>query len=137
MASSELPGLAPRTDPPENAQAPPTVDINDGVVVDVLSVTRGVEHVTFPPENGRPIVVRPTESASDSEVVKAVVEAARNLATQSHFPGVSEAATLVSILVNLVSDDHACSAEVESRVKRCRLVIMMLQRASLVIGKVR
>ena len=76
-------------------------------------------------------------SSGVSDVAKAVVEAAYNLALQCPFPGVCEAATLVSVLVNLVRDDQGNTAEMESKIKRCRLVILILQRAAMVLGKVR
>ena len=89
------------------------------------------------PANGGGAYGIVSSASSGGDVGKAVVEAARTLAVQSQFPGVSEAATLVSILVNLVLDDKRHAAEMESRVKRCRIVIMMLERAAMVLGQVR
>lgn len=137
-ASGEVGKSVQNPDPTEmSSQAAPARGIKEVAVVDVSSVVTRTGQETVPRNDAIPLVVGPTVSPTDNEVAKAVVEAARNLAMQFHFPGVSEAATLVSILVNLVSDDHTSFAEVESRVKRCRLVIMMLQRASMVLGKVR
>lgn len=73
----------------------------------------------------------------DVQVVDAIMEMASNLARQSHFPGVCEAATLVSTLVNLISHDRGSVAETESRLKRCSLLLSTLQRAATVLGKVR
>lgn len=86
-----------------------------------------------------PGIGRPTRrsSADGVDVVDAVVEAAHCLASHSAIPGVSEAARLVSILVNLVTDYRDCTSEVQWRVKRCRSIIFMLERAGEVLGKVR
>ena len=75
--------------------------------------------------------------ADGVRVVEAVVEAAHELATHSAIPGVSEAAGLVSILVRLVTDHRGGTSEVEWRVKRCRSIVFMLNRAGRVLGKVR
>ena len=73
----------------------------------------------------------------DVDVVDAVMEIASNLARQSHFPVVYEAATLVSTMVNLISHDRGSVAETESMLKRCRFLVMTLERAAMVLGKVR
>lgn len=70
-------------------------------------------------------------------VARAVMEAARDLAQQSPVLGISEAATLVSILVSLVSDSKHSDRESEARMKRCRSIVALLQRAGKVLGKVR
>lgn len=69
-------------------------------------------------------------------VSEAVLEAAQDLAQRSQILGVSEAATLVSILVKLVTDKRGNIAGVEWRVKRCRSIIIILQRAEKLLGKV-
>lgn len=104
--------------------------------VDATSI--GVRGETRPDTRRRALaeVGSPTSSGV-SDVAKAVVEAAYNLALQCPFPGVCEAATLVSVLVNLVRDEQATTEQMESKVKRCRLVILILQRAAMVLGKVR
>lgn len=76
-------------------------------------------------------------SSDGFDVVEAVVEAAHVLAGHSAIPGVSEAAKLVSILVKMVTDHRDGTREVEWRVKRCRAIIFMLDRAGKVLGKVR
>lgn len=86
-----------------------------------------------PPPPGEP---RPT-SQGGYDVAKAVLEIAHKLARQSQCPGVSEAATLVSTLVNLISDGRSSSADVDARLKKCRLLVTMLERAAMVLGKVR
>lgn len=70
-------------------------------------------------------------------VARAVMEAARDLAKCSPILGVSEAATLVSILIDLVSDSKYSDRESEARIKRCRSIVILLQRAGKVLGKVR
>lgn len=76
-------------------------------------------------------------TADRSDVVEAVVEAAHHLADHSAIPGVSEAAKLVSILVGLVTDYRGVTSEVEWKVRRCRSIVFMLERAGEVLGKVR
>lgn len=76
-------------------------------------------------------------SAGAIDVVDAVVEAGHHVASHSAIPGVCEAARLVSILVGLVTDYQDGSSEVEWRVKRCRSIIFMLERAGEVLAKVR
>ena len=71
------------------------------------------------------------------DVAKAILEAAHKIAQKSQFPGVCEAAMLVSTLVNMISDGRSSSADVDARLKKCRLLITMLERASTVLGKVR
>lgn len=67
----------------------------------------------------------------------AVAEAARDLALNCHIPGVAEVAAAVSILANLVTDNrdnaNKCTA---ASLKRCRSIVMLLQRAARVLGKV-
>lgn len=87
----------------------------------------------LPPPREEP---RPT-SGGGYDVAKAILEIAHKLARQSQCPGVSEAATLVSTLVNLISDGRSSSAEIDARLKKCRLLVAMLERAAMVLGKVR
>lgn len=84
-----------------------------------------------------PEVARRRPSGGGVGVARAVMEAARDLAQQSPILGVSEAATLVSILVDLVSDGRDSLGGGEERLKRCRSIVTLLQRASKVLGKVR
>ena len=87
--------------------------------------------------NAAPSVCDRSEHSGTSDVVLAVLEAADNLAHHSQFPGVAEAATLVKTLVTLISNDHGRIAEAEARLKRCHLLVVMLERAATVLGKVR
>lgn len=68
---------------------------------------------------------------------QAVAQAALELIDSSQIAGVSEAASLVCILVNLVKDSRAYSGSINWRVKRCRSIIDMLRKATMVLGKVR
>lgn len=68
-------------------------------------------------------------------LVDAVLEAAQELANNCQTPGISEAATVVSILVNLVSDSR--DSDSDARLRQCRAIITMLERAAKVVGKVR
>lgn len=65
----------------------------------------------------------------------AVMDAAQELANHCQTPGISEAATVVSILVNLVTDSR--DGESDARLRQCRAIVMMLERAAKVAGKVR
>lgn len=67
---------------------------------------------------------------------RAVLTAAQELAQHCQIPGVSEAATMVSILINLVSDSRDCTSRGDAGVKRCRSIVMILKRAAKVLGKV-
>lgn len=69
-------------------------------------------------------------------VVQAVMGAAQEVAQRSAVPGVSEAATLVVVLVKLASDTMNNPAAVESRERWCRSILLMLERAAEVLGKV-
>lgn len=86
------------------------------------------------PSNGRR---KHRSSGGGVDVVQAVVEAAHCLASHSAIPGVCEAARLISVLVELVTDYQDGTSEMEWRVKRCRSIIFMLERAGEVLGKVR
>lgn len=68
---------------------------------------------------------------------QAAIGAAQELAQHCQVPGVSEAATVVSILIQLVSDSKDDMSRGDARVKRCRSIVIMLERAAKVLGKVR
>lgn len=67
-------------------------------------------------------------------VAQAVIDAAYELAIWSQFPGVSEAATLVGILVGLIRDSRGSVVESEASVKRCRSIVFTLQRATNILN---
>lgn len=48
--------------------------------------------------------------------------------------GVSEVAGLVAILINLISDNRGNTAASDQTIKRCRSIIVMLNRAAEVLG---
>lgn len=70
-------------------------------------------------------------------MAQAVLEAAGALAEQSGVPGVCQAATLVSMLVKLAADCRESAAALEWRVKWCRSILMTLESAEEVLGKVK
>lgn len=70
-------------------------------------------------------------------VIQAVLQSAEQIAVNSAIPGVGEAATLVSVLVRLVDDSDGNPAAGEWRVRWCRSILVMLQRAEALLGKVR
>ena len=69
-------------------------------------------------------------------VAVAVMEAASAVASSSSIPGVSEAARLVSILVELVVDKKDNDIAGYWRVRWCRSIVAVLERASELIEKV-
>lgn len=79
----------------------------------------------------------PPVKASSIGVVKAVTDAATDLARECSIPGISEAAALVSILVQLVSDHRGSTRMVESNLRWCLTVVVMLKRAAKVLRQVR
>ncbi|CAM9324195.1 unnamed protein product [Ectocarpus sp. 4 AP-2014] len=66
---------------------------------------------------------------------QAVMAAAQERAQRCQIPGVSEAATAVSILVCLVSDSRDYAVRGNAGVKRCPSIVMMLERAAKVLSK--
>ena len=66
----------------------------------------------------------------DVGVVEAVIRAAQDLARMSQIPGVAEASGLVIVLMNMVTDSSDIVGEADSMVKRCRTVMLLLQRAT-------
>lgn len=80
---------------------------------------------------------RSVSERPDVHIVDAVIEMASDLARQSQFVGVSEAATLVSALASLISNDRGNVAETESRLNRCGVLLATLQRAATVLEHVR
>ncbi|CAN0451135.1 unnamed protein product, partial [Ectocarpus sp. 12 AP-2014] len=75
-------------------------------------------------------------SCSDVGVGRAVMNAAQELAQRCQIPGVSEAAAMVSILVNLVADSRDSNNRGDATLKQCRSVVMALERAATVAGEV-
>lgn len=69
-------------------------------------------------------------------VVQAVLEAAQVLARTSTIPGVAEMAGLVVVLVNVAQDDSDITGAGDNTVKRCRSVLLLVQRAAEVLDKV-
>lgn len=68
---------------------------------------------------------------------EAVMEAAMAVASSSSIPGVVETAKLVSLLVNLVVDHNSNEDAVDRRVRWCRSIVSILERASELLGKVK
>lgn len=75
-------------------------------------------------------------SSSGIGLGHAVVEAAQDLARNCHIPGVTEVATVVSILANLVMDNRHHTKGTYASLKRCQSIVMLLQRAAKVLGRV-
>lgn len=68
-------------------------------------------------------------------VGRVAMEVALELAQNCQLPGVSEAATAISILVNMVVDSSEDDGD--AKLKQCRSIIMVLERAAKVAEKVR
>lgn len=75
-------------------------------------------------------------SCNDVGVGRAVMTAAQELAQRCQIPGVSEAAAMVSILVNLVADSRDSTNKGNVTLKQCRSIVMALERAAAVAGEV-
>lgn len=70
-------------------------------------------------------------------VSQAVAQAARELADNSTIVGVSEAASLICLLVDLVQGTRDDASAVDRNLKRCQSMVDMLRTAATVLGKVR
>lgn len=70
-------------------------------------------------------------------VIPAVLEAAQELAASSNIPGISVAATLVSMLARMISDYRNNPTKGEEGLRWCRSTLVLLRRAEEVLGKVR
>ena len=103
---------------------------------DVLAIVAEPNAATAT-DNATTLACDPPQPSGANDVVQAVLEAANNLAQNSQFPGVAEAAVLVKTLVTLISNDRGRIAESEARLKRCRLLVAMLGRAATVLENVR
>ena len=73
-------------------------------------------------------------SVTGPGIGKAVMDSALYLAQNSNVPGVSEVATAISILVNLLSDSKN-NKDIDASIRRCRSITTMLNRASKILGK--
>lgn len=69
-------------------------------------------------------------------IAEAMIEAAAELAGSCPVPGVSEAATLVSLLTKLVSDSRDNSASNNTSLRSCQSIMVMLNSAAEVLGQV-
>ncbi len=75
-------------------------------------------------------------SRGDIGLGEVVLDAAKYLAHHCQIPGVSEAASVVSTLVTMVSDRRDIQSGGDSNLRQCRSVVRMLERASKVAGRV-
>lgn len=78
-----------------------------------------------------------SSSTSRHDLLRAVGQAALELARNSQIAGVSQAAEAVSILVNLLTHDQENRKSNEASLRRCRSIIIMLKRATTVFRKVK
>lgn len=90
-------------------------------------------------EDGLGISCKGVDKAASKgcHMAQAVLEAAGALAEQSGVPGVCQTAMLVSMLVKLAADCRENAAALEWRVKWCRSILMTLESAEEVLGKVK
>lgn len=77
------------------------------------------------------------KSGGDIGLGHAVLAAAQELAHQCQVPGISEAAAVVCIMANLVTDNRESDRAGESRLRQCRSFVTVLKRAEKVVAKVR
>ena len=73
--------------------------------------------------------------STDIGMGRAVFESAKELANSSQIPGVSELATVVSILVNLLVDNKGNKNSTDASIRRCRSLITLLKRATEFLGR--
>ena len=76
-------------------------------------------------------------SAGNIGLGHAVLAAAQELAHHCQVPGISEAASVVCIMANLVTDSRDVSSGSESRLRQCRSIVVVLKRAEKVVDLVR
>lgn len=76
------------------------------------------------------------KSAGDIGLGHAVLAAAQELANHCQVPGISEAAAVVCIMANLVTDNRENDRAGESRLRQCRSFVVVLKRAEKVVAKV-
>ncbi|CBJ25851.1 protein kinase [Ectocarpus siliculosus] len=113
-----------------------TANVSTGERNDLAGTAIPPENDPVPGDGGAPSMVG-ARRTSDGGVGygQAVMAAAQELAQHCQIPGVSEAATAVSILVRLVSDSRDYAVRGDAGVKRCRSIVMMLELAAKVLGK--
>ncbi|CAN0192791.1 unnamed protein product [Ectocarpus sp. 6 AP-2014] len=75
------------------------------------------------------------QNSADIGLGRAVLAAAQELAHYCQIPGVSEAATAVCMMANLVTDGRDNARASESRLRQCSTVVMALKRAAKVADK--
>lgn len=99
----------------------------------------GVDSALSVAEESSPVFDETIGSSSTGrrELARVIGEAALDLAHNSQIAGVSQAAEAVSILVNLLTDDQNNKMSNEASLRRCRSIVVMLTRATKVLGKVR
>lgn len=69
-------------------------------------------------------------------MMEAVLQSAERIAENSTIPGISEAATLVAVLTRLVTNHIANPGEADWRVRWCRSLLIMIERADGLLRKV-
>ena len=136
-AGEDAEGVPPETEQSVLTATCSTADLSAGRRDDSASVEFHLENDPVPSERGAPSMAGGRKT-SDGGVSygQAVLAAAQELAQHCQIPGVSEAATVVSILARLVSDSRDYAGRGDAGIKRCRSIVMMLERAAQVLGKV-
>lgn len=110
---------------------------HDGIGFSTRDDVGSLPDVPDPQESGASSAAGGRRTSGGLGYGQAVMAAAEKLANHCQTPGVSEAATMVSILIHLVSDSRDEMGRGDASVKRCRSMVMMLERAAKVLGKVR
>lgn len=82
------------------------------------------------------VSLRGEQDVRGISVTQAVLEAAQELARMSQIPGVAEVAGFVIILVNMVTDSSDLTGIADGMIKRCRTVMILLQRAASLLNEV-
>lgn len=79
---------------------------------------------------------RRQRSLHGMELGHAILAAAQDLARHCQVPGISEAAAVLCIMANLVTDSRENDRWSDSRLRQCRAIVVALKRADKVVGKV-
>lgn len=106
-----------------------------GMAVDPSSVASGPEEAAGGGSGAPPATDRQNPTG-DLGLGHAVLAAAQELAYHCQVPGISEAAGVLCIMANLVTDSRESDRANDSRLRQCRSIVMALKRAEKVVGTV-
>lgn len=135
-AESVLTARTSTADISARARDEPAQAYRRGIEAGVISVSDKLKPPAFLDEVTAPSSADRRGASGGLGLGHAAAQAAQELAGSCSIPGVTEAATAVSILVKLVTDNRDNKKNVDASLGRCRSTVMMLRRAEQVFGKV-